>query len=529
MNINGFILAEEMTGLEQVCLKSDILDLPLTQALVWQKGIRFQSHYAYILSADDLTAIPQEHPPLTLISIGRPGDSFFNDPGLSILSVKAFLSPHILLSMLLKIFEKYKGYSENLETLCQQKATPAKLAPSLLDMFGNPLLLLGKQMEILAAFEDQETCRLPFACREADTDFPVPGLLDDIRESLEKEKKNPGQVYHTREGLPFLLCPADPQKGASLALCLFCVTASPGPQHRILLEHTVRYLENLYRATRFNAYQGMSCLQAALSRYLELGVSCPLSTVRCLERTLQALSWGLRDTYVCLVLKSAFFKKLREQDLPAASLFTRQSLMINQGTEIFFICNVSLLPCPLEQTVHDLTQIFHDSLFIAGISTAFRNFLDFPDYCVQAQAALRIGTKLDYARRVYPFLEFALDYIIYEGWSSLPMSVLLYGGLKDMLMHDYIHQTQYCQTLKSLFDNYMTMSRTGTQLGIHISTLKYRLGRIHEMLGLDLNDTYSKMYLQVVLFELSQHRQELDGYLEKEVLRQQSYEKSKLH
>ena len=67
-----------------------------------------------------------------------------------------------------------------------------------------------------------------------------------------------------------------------------------------------------------------------------------------------------------------------------------------------------------------------------------------------------------------------------------------------------------------LFDNFMVMSRTASQLGIHISTLKYRVRRIHEMLGLDLNDSYNKMYLQSILFLLKQDTSSLEEYMEQE-------------
>ena len=60
------------------------------------------------------------------------------------------------------------------------------------------------------------------------------------------------------------------------------------------------------------------------------------------------------------------------------------------------------------------------------------------------------------------------------------------------------------------------MSRTASRLGIHISTLKYRVKRIHEMLGLDLNDSYNKIYLQSILLLLRQDTASVEAYLEQE-------------
>ena len=45
----------------------------------------------------------------------------------------------------------------------------------------------------------------------------------------------------------------------------------------------------------------------------------------------------------------------------------------------------------------------------------------------------------------------------------------------------------------------MKMSQTADALGIHISTLKYRINRIRGLLDLDLDQFTSRLYLQLVM------------------------------
>ena len=124
---------------------------------------------------------------------------------------------------------------------------------------------------------------------------------------------------------------------------------------------------------------------------------------------------------------------------------------------------------------------------------------DFPDYCQQALAAIRIGQKINYTERFYLFQEYALDYIIYEGWDTLPFNVALFGPLKNLIDYDKANKAHYCETLKMFFHHNMKMSQTADALGIHISTLKYRINRIRGLLDLDFDQFTSRLYLQLVM------------------------------
>lgn len=508
MNLNGCILAEDLKGVEGSSLKSDSMELFLTGALIWQEGISFRESYAYIMYAKDLERIPKKHAALTVVSIGKPQKECLEREGVDIIWVRPYLTPQMLLSLLLKIFEKYRTYEEGLNRLCRDGKPFSALAPVLLSVFSNPIIVVGEHMEILALSQNEDTCRIPCECRDGDTDF--------LRPSLEKAFclawKAEGGVSATEEGIPFLAVPVREGDKILLGIFLLSVTVPLTERDRILLCQTGQYLKCMRRVNFINRYQGMDRMQRTLAAQAESCRSLPVMP-KCLERALSRLAWEQKGSYVCIALRSAFCSKVSQREIPADELFARCSLMVKTGAGFFFLCNLMKVSGSVEEMGERLEVILRDSPLIAGVSTPFRSFLDYPDYCTQALAALRIGNKLDHTKKACLFKDFALDYIIYEGWKSLPVNVLLFGGLKDLLLHDYLHHTSYYETLEALFDNFMVMSRTASCLGIHISTLKYRVKRIHEMLGLDLNDSYNKMYLQSILLLLKQDTAAVEAYL----------------
>ena len=176
MKLNGWILAEDLKGVEGSSLKSDPAELCLTGALIWQEGILPRAYHVYVMYAGDLERIPKKHPALTLVSIGKPSKECLEREGMDILWVRPYLTPQMILSLLMKLFEKYRMFEEELDRLCRDGKPFSALAPVLLSVFSNPIILVGEHMEILALSQNEDACRIPCECRDGDTDFLRPSF-----------------------------------------------------------------------------------------------------------------------------------------------------------------------------------------------------------------------------------------------------------------------------------------------------------------------------------------------------------------
>ncbi|NLG27162.1 MAG: hypothetical protein GX557_04590 [Chloroflexi bacterium] len=71
--------------------------------------------------------------------------------------------------------------------------------------------------------------------------------------------------------------------------------------------------------------------------------------------------------------------------------------------------------------------------------------------------------------------------------------------LGPLVRYDREHDAQLIETLEALFDANANASQAATRLSIHRNTLSYRLRRIVEITGLDLDDPEIRLALQVAL------------------------------
>lgn len=73
-----------------------------------------------------------------------------------------------------------------------------------------------------------------------------------------------------------------------------------------------------------------------------------------------------------------------------------------------------------------------------------------------------------------------------------------------LLEYDQANGTELAQTLEACFDNNQVMAQTASQLFVHPKTLKYRLQRIRDILGVDpcCGDRQLSLHLAIKLTRL---------------------------
>jgi DNA-binding PucR family transcriptional regulator len=71
--------------------------------------------------------------------------------------------------------------------------------------------------------------------------------------------------------------------------------------------------------------------------------------------------------------------------------------------------------------------------------------------------------------------------------------------LRALLDHDAQHATPYVETLRAVLDAQSDARRAATRLEVHVNTLRYRVRRIVEIAGVDLEDPDARLALEVQL------------------------------
>ena len=130
----------------------------------------------------------------------------------------------------------------------------------------------------------------------------------------------------------------------------------------------------------------------------------------------------------------------------------------------------------------------------AGVSEPYCDLLQTPRYYRQAEAALQMGkgpvcnyTDARYGRmlrhlRAHPYRD-----------------DLTHPAMARLAAMDSAEGTEYIATLRALIQHTFNQMETANALGIHRTTLAYRLRRMQEMTDLDLNDPAQVFHVAVSL------------------------------
>jgi DNA-binding PucR family transcriptional regulator len=73
------------------------------------------------------------------------------------------------------------------------------------------------------------------------------------------------------------------------------------------------------------------------------------------------------------------------------------------------------------------------------------------------------------------------------------------GRLAVLVDHDRRHNTTYIETLRAHLDSFGDVRAAAATLTVHPNTLRYRVRRLQELSGLDLEDPVERLVAQLQL------------------------------
>jgi len=134
-----------------------------------------------------------------------------------------------------------------------------------------------------------------------------------------------------------------------------------------------------------------------------------------------------------------------------------------------------------------------------GISRTVRHSAELGQAIRQALGAQGLGSRI--AGRVGPhyYDDLGLYRVLSDLRDRAELQRFYQETLGDLLAYDQVHDTELVHTLQVLFAENTNISQTARALYVHRNTLNYRLQRIAEISGYDLNDAETRLTLQLAL------------------------------
>jgi purine catabolism regulator len=117
----------------------------------------------------------------------------------------------------------------------------------------------------------------------------------------------------------------------------------------------------------------------------------------------------------------------------------------------------------------------------------------------QAERALRMGVQLRHDGCAVYFGDLSLYRLLLSVEDRQELQRFFDESLGPIVEYDARHDGELVQTLEAFFANNGNLARTSESLCVHRNTLSYRLGRVAEITGLDLDNAETRLMLHLAL------------------------------
>lgn len=188
---------------------------------------------------------------------------------------------------------------------------------------------------------------------------------------------------------------------------------------------------------------------------------------------------------------------LREHD--AGKIMAARQLEASTDIPMIFVYRdyvLALSPCvDIEQCITQISQNLDARIYQLGISLPFTDFFALSTSLKQAELALEYGDTA--AGNAHYCSTYTYNFILrefYEKSDAIKLE-LLHPALKILRQYDEIHISQLYQTLYEYLSHERNLVETAAALYIHRNSLIYRINRIKQLVGVDLDSSYERSYL----------------------------------
>jgi PucR family transcriptional regulator, purine catabolism regulatory protein len=135
----------------------------------------------------------------------------------------------------------------------------------------------------------------------------------------------------------------------------------------------------------------------------------------------------------------------------------------------------------------------------AAVGHLYPRVLDAPRAYREAEQALLIAMRLFGPNRTTAFDDLGIYRVLFHLHGTPELTTFYDETLAKIVQHDSRHNSDLVPTLKAFFAAHGNLSRAAEILFLHRNTVSYRLQRIEELSGLQLDDEEDRFRLQLAL------------------------------
>ncbi len=153
----------------------------------------------------------------------------------------------------------------------------------------------------------------------------------------------------------------------------------------------------------------------------------------------------------------------------------------------------------VRRVIEQVEAEFPDSVLIGGMSGPAEDLLDWPRVYAEALQAMDVGQRLHLNNQIVEYNSLGVYHLLSELEDAPSIQHFVMQIIGPLVRYDKEHRGSLVQTLSAYFSHHGNISKTAESLFVHRNTLLYRMDRIQELTGQDLNNSDMRLALHLSL------------------------------
>lgn len=152
-----------------------------------------------------------------------------------------------------------------------------------------------------------------------------------------------------------------------------------------------------------------------------------------------------------------------------------------------------------QRVVEQVEAEFPEAVLVGGISGPAVELADWPQVYREALQAMDVGQRLHLDNQIVKFNSLGVYRLLSELEDNAAIQHFALQIIEPLVRYDTDHRGSLVQTLSAYFSHHGNISQTAESLFVHRNTLLYRMDRIQELTGQDINNADMRLALHLSL------------------------------
>lgn len=235
-----------------------------------------------------------------------------------------------------------------------------------------------------------------------------------------------------------------------------------------------------------------------------------LGTREAVESLIETSRMRLAGRYVVVAVQGCEHDEAELRDRVPKLWETDDPSMFSHFADGTLYLLVGDLEGPFEESAQhaQVVRLVREAGLCCGVSCPFDSLLDLKSHRWEADKALELGCVHSPGEHVHRYADHVIEAVVQAAVREMPKQALMHPALALLEAYDARHGTELLETLRAYLFTGRDVKQTVEQLHVHKNTLWYRLDRIRDIAGIDLNDAGGNVlvYLSLVNRKMSSRK-----------------------